>query len=359
MLRKGKTKATLESSVDAALLAVEIYNKPRTAFRSEGFIALMIMAWTRLFHACFHASIGDRYYYKKAGKYVVVDGERKAWELNTCIVKYGRLLSPVEKNLQFFIGLRNKIEHRHIEKREVDVLIFGECQALLYNYETMLINMFGAQYALNEALVYSLQFSYLRTHGQKDANKAVLSRDLADVVGYIRKYRAGLDDDVFDSQEYSIKLIQIPRISNTNRFDAAIEFVRWDELNESDKTAYEQIAAIVKDKRVVVSAANVKRLKPSEVVRKVNALLPAVHLTQNLHTVIYKLFGVRPPNGAEDPFNTNAEFCLYDETHGDYVFQDAWVELLVHFFQAGHYTPDQLREKQRAGERFDVEKYRV
>jgi len=33
-LRKGKTKSLLESSIDAALLAVEVYNKPRTTFRS-------------------------------------------------------------------------------------------------------------------------------------------------------------------------------------------------------------------------------------------------------------------------------------------------------------------------------------
>ncbi len=186
-LRKGRTKSTLESSIDAALLAVEIYNKPRTAFRSEGYITLMIIAWTRLFHAYFNTTIGDRYYYKKKGRYEIVDGERKAWELGTCIKKYGKLAAPVEKNLQFVISLRNKIEHRHIDKREVDAIIFGECQALLYNYENLLIGKFGSSYALNEALVYSLQFSHLRTPKQEKANKSALSKDLADIVGYIDK----------------------------------------------------------------------------------------------------------------------------------------------------------------------------
>jgi hypothetical protein len=37
-LRKGKTKTILESSIEAALLAVEIYNKPRISFRIEGYI---------------------------------------------------------------------------------------------------------------------------------------------------------------------------------------------------------------------------------------------------------------------------------------------------------------------------------
>ena len=64
-LRKGKTKSTLESSIQSALLAVEIYNKPRTPFRVEGYITQMIMAWTRLFHAYYNHTIGAKYYQKK------------------------------------------------------------------------------------------------------------------------------------------------------------------------------------------------------------------------------------------------------------------------------------------------------
>lgn len=109
-LRKGKTKSILDASIDSALLGVEIYNKPRTTFRSEGFITMMIMAWTRLFHAHFNNTIGDKYYYKKKNnRYEMVDGERKAWELSTCIKKYGSLEAGIESNLNFFIKLRNKI----------------------------------------------------------------------------------------------------------------------------------------------------------------------------------------------------------------------------------------------------------
>ncbi len=86
----------------------------------------MIVAWTRLLHAYFNKSIGDKYFYKKKGsnRYDVVDGERKAWELKTCISKYGKFNDSEIANLELFIKLRNKIEHRHIEKREMDVLLF-------------------------------------------------------------------------------------------------------------------------------------------------------------------------------------------------------------------------------------------
>lgn len=359
-LRKGKTKSILDASIDSALLAVEIYNKPRTTFRSEGFITMMIMAWTRLFHAHFNATIGDRYYYKKKnGRFDTVDGERKAWELATCIKEYGNLAPGIESNLNFFIKLRNKIEHRHIEKREVDTLIFGECQSLLFNYESQLIEFFGSFYSINEALVYSLQFSQIRTQQQEQANRSALSKDLSEIVAFVEKYRNTLDDDTYNSQEYSIKLIQIPKISNTNRADAAVEFVRWDALSDEDKAAYEKLNVIIKDKTVKIEAANVGRLKPSEVVKKVNEGLNGKSITQNLHTVLYKLFSIRPANGSDEPFDTQAEFCLYDEPHNDYVYQDAWVTFLIHFMQTTDLEASDLRQKERNGEKLDVDQYRM
>ncbi len=365
-LRKGKTKSNVEASTDSALLAVEIYNKPRTTFRSGAFTTLMVMAWTRLFHAYFNAR-GVQYYHKKNGKFELIDGEKKCWELSTCIKrfkKYESLEIPVEKNLDFFIKLRNKIEHRYIDNRELDNRIFGECQALLYNYENLLIKIFGREYSINEALVYSLQFSQLRTKGQIKSNKSALSKDTSELSSFVENYRKTLTDEVFGSQEFSIKLIQIPKISNTSRNDLAIEYVKWDELNEQDRLAYEQVAVIIKDKKVYTEATNVKRLKAGEVEDAVNKHFNTNKkgnktLTQNLHAVLYKLFSVRPPNNSEDPFETNTEFCLYDETHKDYVYEKAWVEFLIHFFQLKRFNPEELRKLQRKGEKLKIEDYKM
>jgi hypothetical protein len=358
-LRKGKTKSILDASIDSALLAVEIYNKPRTTFRSEGFITMMIMAWTRLFHAYFNATMGDRYYYKKKnGRFDLVDSERKAWELSVCIKRHGKLDKAVESNLVFFIKLRNKIEHRHIEKREVDTLIFGECQSLLFNYESQLIEFFGESYSINEALVYSLQFSQIRTKQQEMASRSALSKDLADIVSFIEKYRNSLDDDTYNSLNYSVKLIQIPKISNTNRADAAVEFVRWDVLSEDDKAAYEKLAVIIKDKTVRVEAANLRRLKPSDVVKKVNESLKGTKINLNLHVALYKVFSIRPARDADDPFETQAEFCLYDEPHKDYVYQDAWVNFLIHFMHTSGLTPAELLKMARDSKKLEIDDYR-
>ena len=244
-LRKGKTKITLESSIAAALLAVEIYNKPRTPFRVEGFITHMIIAWTRLFHAHFNHTIGEKYYYKKSnGRYEIVDGEKKSWELKTCVSKYANLSDGIKSNINFFIKLRNKIEHRYIDREEVGIMIFGECQALLYNYENTLIELFGEDYALNESLSFSIQFSRIRKKSQLEASKKLLSKEIKELKQFIDTYRTGLSDEVFNTQDYSIKLIQLPKISNTNRNDLAVEFVNWNSLSDDDKENYEKVTAI-------------------------------------------------------------------------------------------------------------------
>lgn len=46
-------KKCLEKSRDSALLAVETYNKPAVKFKSGGYIVLMVISWTSLFHAVF------------------------------------------------------------------------------------------------------------------------------------------------------------------------------------------------------------------------------------------------------------------------------------------------------------------
>ncbi len=44
----------------------------------------------------------------------------------------------------------------------MDILLFGECQALLFNYESFLVALLGEEYSINTCLSYALQFSHLR-----------------------------------------------------------------------------------------------------------------------------------------------------------------------------------------------------
>lgn len=144
ILRQGKAKGILENSINSALTAVETYNRPRVQFRIENYIILMIIAWTKLFHAYFQSEIGERYFYKeKNGRYKKIDGEKKAWELTECIKEYQKmsksypnLSDPVVANLRFFIGIRNKIEHRYWDSVFVNEKVVQKCTKKLSTIST-------------------------------------------------------------------------------------------------------------------------------------------------------------------------------------------------------------------------------
>ena len=341
-LRKGRTKQLLESGIDCALLAVEIYNKPRAPFRVETFITHMIIAWTKVFHAYFHNTIGEKYFYRVKGKqrFLVIDGERQAWGLKTCVIKKNDLPLPVKANLEFFIKLRNKIEHHYIDKDEVGVVIFGECQSLLNNFEEFVIDCFGSEYALNEALAFSLQFSRLRTDGQKSASKKLLASEVTELKDFIDKYRLALSDEIFNSQDFSVKLISIPKISNTNRSDLAVEFVNWSSLSAEDQGNYNKLQAIIKDKTVVKEGINPGKIKAGIVVNSVKEILP--DFSHYDHKCLYSIFSIRPigKEKENDPFNTNTVYCHYDEAHDDYLYQECWVDLIVKKIENGELSKE-------------------
>ena len=68
----------LDKAKDSALLAVEVYNKPATVFRSGAYIVLMCIAWTSLVHAIFFRRKVKPFYREKANskRYLKVVGVR-------------------------------------------------------------------------------------------------------------------------------------------------------------------------------------------------------------------------------------------------------------------------------------------
>ena len=180
--------------------------------------------------------------------------------------------------------------------------------------------------------------------GQTLSQKTLLSNDMLDIKRYIDKYKSDLSQEVFDSQEFSIKLLQIPKVSNTNRSDLAIEFVSWSSLDESDKENYKKITTIIKDKIVKQNVSNANLLKPSRVVDSVEKKT-GVRISVSLHTMLWKAFGIRPPQESDDKFNTNDKYCIYDEPHNDYLYTEAWVLFLVKLILIYGFTKDTILQK--------------
>jgi hypothetical protein len=325
----------LEKSREAALLAVEVYNKPGVAFRSGGYIVLMCIAWTALLHATFFRA-GRRPFYRdpeRRNRYQRVDGDYRAWELKECVREYfGSQNSSVRKNLEFFIGLRNKIEHRSMP--ELDPLIFGECQALLFNYEDILVSEFGRRFALNESLSMAVQFSRIRHDHQLRAISELRSPLQRSVYNYITTFRSGLSTDELNDLRFSYKVFLIPKIANhPGQADVAVEFVKYDATKPDQMEKYERLVAMIKP--VVTEAANVGRLRAVDVCKAVEPVVKrlvassAKFVPSHHHVVACYFYRIRPRPSEGNRRKTNPQYCHYDEAHQDYVYTEAWKQFLI------------------------------
>lgn len=130
-------------------------------------------------------------------------------------------------------------------------------------------------------------------------------------------------------------------------------------MKQEDQEAYEQIVTIVKDRKIRVEAANVGRLRPGVVVEKVKQALPGTAFSMYTHTCLYKLLKVRPPGGADDPFETNPDYCHYDEAHDDYLYLDIWPDFIIDLLQSGRASVQEIHKAYKNDEEWDINDYIV
>lgn len=290
---------------------------------------LITIAWTGLLHAIFYSRGRRPWYRKDTGKrirYVKVDGEPKHWDLAECLRQHFSDKHPPErKNLEFLIGLRNKIEHRHLP--ELDPALYGECQAALLNLEGLLVEQFGQKYALADQLAVSLQFSQIISEEKGRALKSLTSGAVKNVTDYIEKFRTGLPADLLNSMKYSFSVFLVPRVTNREKAaDAAVRFIRVDEASQEELERLEKLNVLIREKHIPI--ANLGRFKAGEIVEEIRKRLP-YRINMSTHTRAWKYYGVRPHGTDPRPEQTRSEYCAYDEVHEDYVYTHAWIEKLA------------------------------
>lgn len=309
---------------EAAILALDIYNRPATIFRTEGFTVMMIIAWTALFHGIFEQKGINYFYLKDDGSPELIDGDEKAWEISKCINEYyGGVTNPIKKNLEFFIGLRNKIEHRYVPA--LDPHVAGECQALLLNFDDLLVESFGEYYALRESIIVPLQTVALRSESQTLAMKKFQGKQYEELKEYIEIFRSELPDTIYQDPKFSFRVYLIPKIGNhASTSDIAFEFIKYDPSKPSDNEALQKQVALIRERQVPV--VNPGKYKPSEVARIVAEKIGRSFTISN-HTSAWKYFKIR--ESGERPESCKTKFCQFDQVHRDYVYTQEWIDFLV------------------------------
>jgi len=215
-------------SREAALSAVQIYNNPFTAFKSESFIVLFIIAWTYLLHAYYRGKKIDYRYYtipNKRKKFIRnPDGSIKYWDLTQCISNKD---CPLDKhtinNLKFLIGLRNQIEHK--KAIGLDSYLSGRYQACALNFNFYLKKLHGKKYSLDNHLALSLQFAEL------DYTQAQFIKDKENLIpkaiqNYIATFDNSLSDQEIQHDRFSYRLLFVKvGAKRKGKADRVIEFV--------------------------------------------------------------------------------------------------------------------------------------
>jgi hypothetical protein len=325
---RARWRVALDCSRDEALLAVELHNQPRRERRLEGFYVHMHLAWLYLLQAEFHRAGVDFRYRLPNGRFERVDGEPKAWDLLRCVKeRFPNEGDPVRKNLEFTIGLRNKIEHRY--QGEIAAATQGLAQALVINYERELISAFGERHSLGDSLRFPVFVGAIL--GAGGAQRGCLDDALPDRArNFVAEFRAGLDAEVAQDQRFEFRVYLVPKLAPRSEADEALTFVRETDLTDEQRAALEALGStgsvIVREQ--VRSVVGADLLRPGQVVGQVQDRIPFAF---NMSHFVFAWKGLRcRPNGADaHPERTDERYCIYDAAHGDYLYKQAFVEKIV------------------------------
>lgn len=306
---------------------MDLYNRTAAERSLEAFVVHMHLAWLYLLHARFTRDGIDYRYRQSNRRFVRVDGEIKTWELARCVREaFPDEWNSVRCNIEFFIKIRNKIEHRYEDL--LATAIAGKTQALVLNYEETLVDWFGAPEGLADSLRFPVFMSSL-TPDAVTTLKATHRKLPKKVVTFIREHDASLPEEVQSDWRYDFRVLLVPQTGPKTEADAVMRFVREEEMTDAQRKARDVVQTIVRNKPV--SVQNKGKYKPGAVARAVRDALD-VSFTISHHTRAWQHYQVRPPSGDARPELTDDRYCIWDawdEPHGDYLYTDAWVKKLV------------------------------
>lgn len=317
---------TLNEAERLAVKAVDEYNCSTGNYGD--FIGTMVRAWLYMLQAEFQRDTIDYRYKDPAGNPILIDGEPKLWDpLRSAKERFPATNDPVRINLELFIALRNKVEHRY--EHALKAAAGGRAHALVINFEQELVAKFGTQHSLADQLRFPLFVESITAPERKDTIKAARALRAAQTI--LARFDAGLSPEVLEDQRYDFRIRLVPMLGPKSEADAAIEFVKLDELTDDERKVMTEAGrsgkVVTKVKKVPVSSAGC--MLPSRIVSEVQNRVP-FDFNMSLHTRLWKHFKLHPitwvvPDGGE----TVPEFCIPDEPTRQYVYTPAWIDKIV------------------------------
>ncbi len=317
---------TLEESKRLAIKAVDEYNSSTGHYAD--FIGTVVRAWLYLLQAEFQRDKVDYRHLDGTGQPILIDGEPKLWDvLTSAKERYPAANEPVRINLELFIALRNKVEHRY--EHALKVAAGGRAHALVINFEEEMIAKFGEAHSLADQLRFPLFVESITAPTRKETIASTRALKAARTV--LAKFDADLDQAILEDQRYDFRVRLVPMLGPKSTADAAFEFVKLNELTDEERKVMTEGGrlghVVTKVKAVPVSAKG--QMLPKRVVAEVKKRVP-YEFNLAIHTRMWKRYRLHPAKWvAPDGGETLSEYCLPNEPTRQYVYMDAWVNKIV------------------------------
>jgi hypothetical protein len=319
---------TLDEAKRQALVAIDFYNRPGDRRSYLDFVVHMHLAWQNLLHADLMKRGQNIYYREKNSRNYVrnPDGSKKSWDLSFCLTKEFGESDPVRSNIEFFIGLRNHIEHRF--QNSVMSTTETENHACIINFESELVRRFGPEASLSSELRFPVFIQSLTPAAlaeQKDLRRGMPSTAST----YITQFHAKLDDSVLRDERFSYRILLMPMLGPKTDSDRALTFIRQDELSP------EELAAMVgKEGSVIIrekyrDALHGDEKLPAAAAAAVSQRIPFEFSTDSFSR-LRKKWEIGPVrSGSKEQLPKSATYCLYSPAFSQFVYTTLLVDRMV------------------------------
>lgn len=319
---------TMQEARRQACLAIDFYNRPGDRRSYLDYVVHMHLAWQNLLHADRMRRKEPIFFREKNGRYVKnLDGTRKTWDLSECLKREFTDADPVRQNVAFFIGLRNKIEHRF---QDAFMATTGpHAHAYTINFEAELVKRFGKPYSLADELRFPVFVQALTPEGVDAHNRARKKLPVA-ARNYISRFEANLDPAVAGSEKFVYRVQLTPIKGPKTNADMAVTFVSQGDLSDAEveelKKDGKAGTVFVTEKQREVGLLD--KMLPKAAAEAVEDQIPFEFRTNHFART-WKRLKVRPDGKSKHPEKTQAHYCVYVEAIKQHVYTPAYVQKLI------------------------------
>lgn len=329
MARPPAWRHTLDEARRQALVAIDFYNRPGDRRSFSDFIVHIHLAWQNLLHADRMRRKAEIFYRESGGRRLFKrnpDGSKKTWDLTQCLRREFKDNDPIRANVEFFVGLRNHVEHRFQDS--VLVAKAAEAHACIINFEAELIRRFGPRETLGSELkfpVFVQSLSPSRYEEQRNLRRGLP----ATVSNFITEFQVGLPEDIRSDERFAYRLLLLPMKGPKTEADLALNFVRQDDLSE------EELQALLgQDGSVIVAEKYREAIHGDEMLPKAAAAAVeeriAFKFSVNNFTRIRKEWQIGPAkSGDKEQLPKSDGYCLYSPAFKQFVYRPKLVERMA------------------------------